>query len=86
MNIKLAFPLITFIMMLIGIPIALGTRRGGAPLAVSLGVAACFLYFLCMGTARALGLSDILPPILSAWMANGIFLLSGTYLMMNGNR
>lgn len=86
MNIKLAFPLITFIMMLVGIPIALKTNKGGAPLAISLGIGACFCYFLSMGVLRSFGLSNILPPILSAWLANGIFFLLGTYLMMNGNR
>lgn len=82
MNIKLAFPLINFIMVLIGIPIALGLRKGGSPLAVSLGISACFLYLVNLGVARSLGLSGILPPILSAWLANGVFFFLGIYLMI----
>ena len=83
MNIKLAFPLISFIMVLMGIPIALGLRRGGTPLAVSLGIGACFLYLLLFGFARSLGFSGVLPPILAAWLTNIAFFFLGSYLMMH---
>jgi lipopolysaccharide export system permease protein len=81
-NLKLAFPLLSFIMVLMGIPIALILKKGGTPLAVCLGIAACFLYIVTFGLTRSLGYAGILPPILSAWLANFIFLLLGTYLMM----
>ena len=82
MNIKLAFPLINLVMVLFGIPIALELKKGGTPMAVSLGVAVCFLYLVTLGLARSLGLSGILPPLLSAWLANTVFFLSGLYLMV----
>ena len=81
-NLKLAFPLLSFIMALIGIPTSLILKKGGAPLAVSLGIAVCFFYLVSFGLARSLGYAGILPPILSAWSANILFLLFGTYLMM----
>ncbi len=83
MNIKLAFPLVNLIMILIGIPIALGLKKGGTPLAVCLGIGVCFLYLLTLGITRSLGLSGLLPPFLSAWSANGVFLLVGIYLLMH---
>ncbi|RLC31916.1 MAG: LPS export ABC transporter permease LptG [Deltaproteobacteria bacterium] len=86
MNIKLAFPMVTFIMILIGIPITLTIQKGGAPVAVSLGILACFFYILCLGVSRSLGLSGVLPHLLSAWLANGIFLFLGIYLMMTVDR
>ena len=82
MNIKLAFPLLSFVMVLIGIPIALGVKKGGTPLAVSLGIAACFLYLVTLGLTRSLGFSGVFPPILSAWFASLAFLFFGIYLMM----
>jgi lipopolysaccharide export system permease protein len=69
-------------MILIGIPIALGMKKGGTPLAVSLGIAACFLYLVVFGFTRSLGLSGALPPILSAWFANVAFFFFGSYLIM----
>lgn len=82
MNVKLAFPLINLVMVFLGIPIALGLKKGGTPLAVSLGVGVCFLYLTNLGFARSLGLSGLLPPILSAWAANVVFFFLGAYLMM----
>ncbi|MCP4682534.1 MAG: LPS export ABC transporter permease LptG [Desulfobacterales bacterium] len=82
-HMKLAFPLICFVMVLLGIPVALGLGTGGPPLAVSLGILTCFLYLFIMGFTRSLGFSGALPPILSAWLANVIFFFLGIYLMMH---
>ena len=82
MNIKLALPLVNLLMVLIGIPVALGIKRGGTPLAVSLGVGFCFLYLINLGFLRSLGLSGMLPPVLAAWSANVIFFFLGIYMMM----
>ena len=81
MNIKTALPFVSLVLALIGIPIALGVRKGGTPLAISVGMAACFGYILTLGFSRSLGLSGVLPPPLSAWLANLVFLLLGVYLM-----
>ena len=82
MNIKLALPFINIVMVFIGIPIALGLKKGGTPLAVSLGIGVCFLYLANFGISRSLGLSGLLPPVLSAWSANVIFFFLGAYLMI----
>lgn len=84
--IKISFPFISLILILIGIPVALNISRGGIPLAVSIGVALCLLYLISFGLSRSLGLAGILPPIFSAWSANLIFLLFGIYLIMNIER
>jgi lipopolysaccharide export system permease protein len=86
MNIKIAFPFIILVLVIIGIPIALGLKGGGTPLAVSAGIGVCFLYVLVLGLSRSLGLSGVLPPMLSAWLANLVFSLFGIYLMMHLER
>lgn len=83
MNIKIAFPFVNLILILLGIPLALGLKRGGTPLAVSIGMGLCVLYLLALGFCRSLGLSGTLPPMLSAWIANLVFLLGGIYMMIN---
>lgn len=82
LNLKLAFPLITLIMVMIGIPISLGIKRGGTPLAVSLGIGLCFCYLVTLGLSRSLGFSGTLPPGFSAWLANIVFFLFALYMMM----
>jgi lipopolysaccharide export system permease protein len=86
MDLKLAFPLISLVLALMGIPIALELKIGGMPLAIAVGVGLCFLYMFSMAFSRSLGLSGILPPFLAAWTANLIFILFGIYLIMNLRR
>lgn len=81
LNIKLSFPFIVVVMVLIGFPIAMKTEKGGTPVAVSIGVGLCFLYVFILGITRAIGFSGALPPILSAWLANIVFAFFGIYLM-----
>jgi len=81
MHIKVAYPFIVLIMMLIGIPVPLIQKRVRTPLAVSIGMGVGFVYMLVFGFSRSLGLSGVLPPLLSAWLANLVFLLFGVYLL-----
>jgi lipopolysaccharide export system permease protein len=86
LNIKLAFPFIVFVMVLIGAPTALGRNKGGTPVAIAIGVVACFFYLVLLGVSRALGLAGVLPPVLSAWLANGIFFFLGSYFVLKLDR
>jgi lipopolysaccharide export system permease protein len=86
MNIKLAFPFISLILLTIGIPLALAVKKGGSPLAVSIGMAVCFLYVLVLGLSRSLGLAGVLPPLLSAWLASLLFLFLGISMMIHMER
>ncbi|MBW2029489.1 MAG: LPS export ABC transporter permease LptG [Deltaproteobacteria bacterium] len=86
MHIKAAFPFIVFVMTLIGMAISLKQKGERTPLVVSVGVGICFLYMVIFGTARALGLAGILPPILAAWLSNVIFVFAGLYLIMHVDR
>ena len=81
MNIKLSFPVINLVMALIGIPIALRINKGGTAFAVTVGVGACFCYLVTLGITRSLGISGIMPPEFSAWLANIIFFLLSVYLI-----
>jgi lipopolysaccharide export system permease protein len=83
---KTATPFVSLILVLSGIPLALFIQKGGTPLAVSIGIGICFLYIVTLGFFRSLGLSEVLPPGLSAWLGNLIFLFFGSYLMINMRR
>ena len=86
MNIKVAFPLIILIMVFIGIAISLVQKGDRIPLVVSIGVGICFVFMIVFGFSRSLGLAGVLPPLLSAWLANLIFLFLGLYLLMHIER
>jgi lipopolysaccharide export system permease protein len=86
LHIKIAFPFVILIMALMGVPVALWKKEMGTPVAVSIGIAVCFLYLLVLGLSRTLGFAGVLPPILSAWLANSLFLFLGVYLLMQVDR
>jgi lipopolysaccharide export system permease protein len=86
LHIKIAFPFVILIMALIGVPVALWKKEMGTPVAVSIGIALCFLYLLVLGLSRTLGFAGVLPPILAAWLANSLFLFLGIHLLMQVNR
>lgn len=86
LNIKLSFPFIVFVMVLIGAPTALGRNRGGTPVAIALGVVSCFFYLVLLGVSRSLGLAGVLPPVLAAWLANGVFFFLGSYFVLKLDR
>ena len=71
---KTALPFVCLIMAMIGA--ALGMRpilRENMPLGIALGIGLSFLYFIMHGFCLSLGYGKVLPPIISAWIANLFF-------------
>jgi LPS export ABC transporter permease LptF/LPS export ABC transporter permease LptG len=80
---KLAFPLITPIVVLLAIPfsILVGTRGAVGGLALGLGVS--FVYRGVSSLSEAMGAIGQLPPALAAWSPDVIFLFLGLYFFLN---
>ncbi|MBW2120866.1 MAG: LPS export ABC transporter permease LptG [Deltaproteobacteria bacterium] len=74
LQIKISFPFINLIMVLIGIPFALRTgRTGGFAAGIGISLAIGFIYWILISVSRAFGHSGILPPLLSAWVPHLLF-------------
>jgi lipopolysaccharide export system permease protein len=72
---KLAFPFVTLILVVIGISFSLRQERhGGAMQSIGIGIVIGFSYWIVHAFSMSLGRSGILPAILSAWIANILFL------------
>jgi len=83
LHLKLAVPLISLVMVMIGTPLAAkGTRTTSVAGAVAFGLSIGFSYFVVLAFARALGQSGAIDPLLAAWTANGIFGLVGLFLLL----
>ncbi len=79
---KLAFPLVSLIMVLVGIPFSLRpSRSGGVALGIGLSFMIGFSYVVLFYLGISLGHAGRLPPLLSAWSTNLIFVGTGLYLM-----
>ncbi|MFA4916215.1 MAG: LPS export ABC transporter permease LptG [Syntrophales bacterium] len=71
---KIAFSFVSIILVLIGISFALKPERsGGALQGIGAGIAIGFSYWIVHAFAMSIGYSEVIPPLLSAWLANIIF-------------
>lgn len=78
---KLALPLTSITIMLIGIPFALKRSRSGAMASMGLSLAIAVVFYGANAIFIALGKGGFLPPFVSAWAANIIFSCLGIFLI-----
>ena len=80
---KIAFPFGNFIILLVGLPLALMTQRRKAMTFTSLGIAIGigFLFYVTNAIGLALGKGGLFAPILAAWLAPLIFTALAFYLI-----
>jgi LPS export ABC transporter permease LptG/LPS export ABC transporter permease LptF len=79
---KLAFPTVSLVMTLIGIPFAFVVGRRGALYGIGVSIMIAIVYWACLSIFEALGNSALLPPLLAAWAPNLLFGAAGLYLML----
>jgi lipopolysaccharide export system permease protein len=79
---KLSFPLVNLVMVLVAIPFALQSPRGGRLFGVGLAIGIMAGYLVVHYVALAFARADLLPPFVAAWTANVIFFGIGTSLFL----
>jgi lipopolysaccharide export system permease protein len=83
MHTKIASPFAALIMVLLGIPFALrNSRSGGIAMGIVTSVVIGFAYFVVNAVLLSYGRSGVLTPVVAAWGANALFMLSGIWLSM----
>src|SRR4030043_1559552 len=81
---KLSYPLLNFIMILIGVPFALKTgRSGGVALSIGISVMIGFAYGVTFYVFLSFGKAGVLAPFLSAWIPTLLFGLAGIFTLMS---
>ncbi|MFC1594544.1 LptF/LptG family permease [Candidatus Omnitrophota bacterium] len=80
---KFAYPFSNLIIVLVGLPFALMTRRRKALTFTSLGIALgiVFIYYVINAVCVALGKAGVMPPLLAAWTSNIILLITALLLL-----
>ncbi|MEO5989975.1 MAG: LptF/LptG family permease [Candidatus Eisenbacteria bacterium] len=86
LHLKLAFPLICLVVVLIGGAMATGLRTQSAAMGFGLSVAISFLYYGFMRAGQALGHNGAFPPYLAAWLADAVFGMVGLVMMLRAQR
>jgi LPS export ABC transporter permease LptG len=82
LNRKLSFPLVSFIMVLIGIPFSFKTGKKGAFYGIGICIGMGILYWSSFELFAKLGEVNRLSPMIAAWFPNLIFGLGGTWMML----
>ncbi len=82
LNRKLAYPLVTLVMAILGIPFALSMGRRGGLAGIGAAIALAIAYWVVAGTFEAMGNINTLPAMLAAWSPDLLFGIAGTYLLL----
>ena len=82
---KIAYPLGTFVVVLVGLPLAMMVKNRKGMTFTSLGIAigVGFLFYVTNAVGLAFGKGDLFPPILAAWVAPLIFSATAVILIEN---
>jgi lipopolysaccharide export system permease protein len=78
---KIAFPFSSVIVILFGVPFSSIKRRSGLGVELGIGVGICFLYMIFLQISQAFGYNGEMNPLLTAWLANVIFLIAAVYVI-----
>ncbi len=73
-HLKLSYPLVNFVALLISVGIAAQLRRNSPALAFGLSAVASFAFYGLVATARALGQSGVIAPWIAGWVGHAVFL------------
>jgi lipopolysaccharide export system permease protein len=79
---KLSFPLVSFIMAIIGIPFSFKTGKRGAFYGIGLCIAVGIFYWATFELFNKLGGINQLSPMIAAWFPNLIFGVGGVWLLL----
>ncbi|MFH2036462.1 MAG: LptF/LptG family permease [Candidatus Zixiibacteriota bacterium] len=86
LKMKVSYPLSSFIVILICIPIASNPKRGGIAVSFAVGFGIALLYFVCFKVIQSLARGGSLNPDFSAWIINAVFLLAGLIIMLKAKK
>ena len=77
----LAFPFANFIVLLFAVPFASVKQRGGMAVQIGAALIVSTIYLVFTKVGQTLGYATGFSPIISAWLANGIFFIIGLVVL-----
>lgn len=77
---RVAYPVATFILTLIGVSLSSRKVRGGTGLHIGIGIALCFSFILFMRFGEEFAKGGALPAIIAVWIPNIVYSFIAIYL------
>jgi len=81
LNTRFAYPVACLVLMLVGVPLGVASRRGGKSSGFVFTIVLVFLYYFLSSIGIALGRQNKLPASVAVWTANVLFAAAGTFLL-----
>ena len=81
LNKRFAYPAACIVLMLIGVPLGMSSRRGGKSAGFVLSIALVFIYYFLFSTGVALAREGKVPVFAGVWSANILFALLSLLLL-----
>jgi LPS export ABC transporter permease LptG/LPS export ABC transporter permease LptF len=81
MHKRFAYPAACLVLMLVGVPLGVTSRRGGKSFAWVFTILLVFVYYLLSSTGIALGKQNWISAFFAVWSANLIFAAGGLFLL-----
>jgi LPS export ABC transporter permease LptG/LPS export ABC transporter permease LptF len=78
---RFAYPVACLVLMLVGVPLGVSSRRGGKSSGFVFTILLVFVYYFLSSTGIALGQQSRLPAFLAVWSANLLFTAAGIFLL-----
>jgi len=78
---RFSYPAACLVLMLVGVPLGVASRRGGKSSGLVFTLLLVLLYYVLSYTGIALSRQGKLSPFLGVWMANLLFAAAGTFLL-----
>jgi len=78
---RFSYPVACMVLMLVGVPLGVVSRRGGKSSGFVFTLLLVILYYVLSYTGVALGRQDKLSPFMAVWLANILFAVAGIFLL-----
>jgi len=79
---KISFPFASVIVVLFGVPFSSIKRRGGVGVQLGISLLICFIYLIFMKVSQVFGYNGDINPLLTAWLANIVFLIAAGFIIL----
>ena len=80
-NYRLALPVASIVLALVGIPLGLVSRKGGKAVGMMVAILLVFAYYILMATGLSLAKQGRIPPAAGLWAANLAFAAAGILML-----
>ena len=85
-NYRLALPVASLVLALVGIPLGLFSRKGGKAVGVMATIGLVFVYYILMAFGFSLAKQGRIPPVAGLWVANLVFAIAGALALKQTRR